>query len=810
MDKELKRRKMPILARVEKQEEAAAYYPAERINKIREILGIKPDCSNLLANLPFAPGDVTAGAENELQTVVVGSASDVDLPLTIRDSNFFKNIRNSAELDETPKKRISALESYVSGEWGNAWENSWVRFPVSALSPYARLIFDEDLLLDKKKPELGVRSDSGKFFFMEGGELKTRIPVSYMLKLAMADVIDRKPIAHAVIRVMAKAAMSHYSNDNTSPETYSFYPSRLKKTTGHAESLSKETMKRFLLTHLLAVYSNIRFDLEKTGQKSVIYFAPHPPVRQKKLNGLITDSFYRELFMSPCLSGWDRGEDKHRYMALCHQVLSRSQMNAITRLKDAGIINSNLVVLPSMSNISLANNGTHVSLGSLKLTGVCKDETSGFGLRDEKLTGDLSIKIFEHFLPLFTGIYSASPYRMGFDDFHPEKALGFLPHQLSDSHLRMIWKSWKQKAGLKIMGNAVTPFGPSWLDGFLKKAFSLKGDVIPDFRLIDYLCALRSTEESPCLDGSIGNDERLKMDLADLGIFDHRMPMYLPVRQRLFGVMGFSGFEGRYYSLFESLKKDMTDAVNLQTLVTALSYKYILKGEVSHASIPDKPIIESERRQIFFGKAIGLPFFFVKKDTSNFFLMKILGHARKVSQAPKYPGFLKVLQTDYLQALVRLIRHDGADLVEMFGFGGLLDDLKARISDYRGESAAGRLMDGICTDSGFKTPMSVDAETFNIGAESYFRDKLRQKHLDEALDSFEEDLGRLDMWAGFRDMDMHSVLSSITGNKNGVKELFQRLKKNVFDESPEIGAVTKMIHLLLLSIHADKANQAAW
>jgi hypothetical protein len=36
----------------------------------------------------------------------------------------------------------------------------------------------------------------------------------------------------------------------------------------------------------------------------------------------------------------------------------------------------------------------------------------------------------EHFLPLFVGSYSAAPCRIGFRDFHPESALGFLPHEL--------------------------------------------------------------------------------------------------------------------------------------------------------------------------------------------------------------------------------------------------------------------------------------------------------------------------------------------------------------------------------------------
>ena len=72
--------------------------------------------------------------------------------------------------------------------------------------------------------------------------------------------------------------------------------------------------------------------------------------------------------MNPCLSGWDKGEAKHSYMHHCHGVLSRSQLNAVAKMRDAGILNSNLVVLPSLSNISLANNGTHLKMGSRLLS----------------------------------------------------------------------------------------------------------------------------------------------------------------------------------------------------------------------------------------------------------------------------------------------------------------------------------------------------------------------------------------------------------------------------------------------------------
>ena len=89
----------------------------------------------------------------------------------------------------------------------------------------------------------------------------------------------------------------------------------------------------------------------------------------------------------------------------------------------------------------------------------------------------------------------------------------------------MIWRRWKKKANLKIFGQPITPFGPQWLDRTLSKIFQLQGDFVPDFRLMDYPVALMSTDQSPALDGRIGNDQRLKKDLADLGVFDPNMAL---------------------------------------------------------------------------------------------------------------------------------------------------------------------------------------------------------------------------------------------------------------------------------------------
>lgn len=40
-------------------------------------------------------------------------------------------------------------------------------------------------------------------------------------------------------------------------------------------------------------------------------------------------------------------------MKLCHQALSRSQINAVAKLREAGIVANNLVVLPNLFKFSM-------------------------------------------------------------------------------------------------------------------------------------------------------------------------------------------------------------------------------------------------------------------------------------------------------------------------------------------------------------------------------------------------------------------------------------------------------------------------
>ena len=781
--------------------------PGQEPARLRLALTLAGVClerpETIATSLPFSVGDVTAGAESELQAVVAGDRRQVDLPLIIEQSNYFANMMKRAASGETSRRAVADLERFLADNSSNVWENSWVRFPLKRLSAYARQVLERDLLADKNNPATGQRADAARFFFHAAdGTVMLRLPISYLIKLALADLVGSQQILPDLIRQTGIRLLGHYLNDNTSPETFSFNVVSLTPRNGMGAAIARETAIRFLMTQLLILYANQAFGITEHGQQAMAYFAPHPPVRQKELNDHIPDSFYRELFMSPCLSGWDKGEDKFRYMQLCHQVLSRSQLNAVAKLKDAGIILNNLVVLPNVSNVSLANNGTHISIGSRRLTAALQDSGSGFKAAHEKLLGDLTIKISEHFLPLFVGSYTAAPFRLAYSDFHPEKALGFLPHELDYTHLRMLWRRWRKKADISIFGQSVTPFGPPALDSFISRAFGLKGDFVPDYRLVDYLVCLLSTDRSPALNGQPGNTDLLRRDLADMGVFDEQMSVYLLYKQREYAKMGFSGFEGRHYSLFQTFQGDMGRAADLQTLITALAYKYMAEG-VDHRSIPDDPSLESERRQIFFATAIGLPTFFVRKDTANSFLHRIITRTQGVRPSKRYPGYLRVQIHEYRLALLRVLREDAPDLIEQMGLHDTIADLAQRIREPEQYAASGRLTGGILAHLGSSSALKTEARDFNTGAEEYYRITLRRQQTAEAFDLLQSECCTLDQQAAELDEPLRKALLLVLQGQNA-DQFLAAVRQDILQEQADIPTLQRLMNLLLVKLHHDQ------
>jgi hypothetical protein len=712
---------------------------AIRSEALLESIGLQGLAHPSVNELPFAAGDATAGSEDELQAVVAGRPSDCDLPLTIRESRFFQNIARRHASGEAPRRTLQELDAFLNDRRG-VWENSWIRFPQLRLSAHALQVFRVDLKV-LRNGSIRERSDSGRFRFTQNGEPWLRIPISYAMKLALADLAGTQQHMPEPMRAETSRLMRHFLSDNTSPETTSFHIVKADSNCSLGERAAREAARRFLFTSLLISWANRRFGLLESGQRALVYHAPVPSVHQEELSSCISDSFYRELFMSPCLSGWSDGEAKYEYMHLCHQVLSRSQLNAVAKLREAGIITNELIVLPSLSNVSLANNGVHVSMGSRVLDRRLRC-SSGFLPEDEKRIGDLAIKIYEHFLPLFVGTYTAAPYRIGFNQFHPERLLSFLPHELDFTHLRLLWREWKEKANLSALGHPLTPYGPPWLDRMIAKLFRLRGDCVPDARLLTYPVAWLNTEHTSALDGRQGNIRRLSSELDELGIVDQRMSFYMPLRLREHGHDGYSGFEARYYSLFPSYDRDMAPALRLQQFLLALAYKLALQDEVTHEHIPDDPTSESERRQPFFFSAAGLPAFYVHRDSRNQLLHTILLNCKKTRPSRRHPGYVRVSIRDYRRAALAFVQQTGAELAESMSMQSTLADLASRCDDRRLE-AGNRLMDSVIGGSA-ESAMSVEAREFNRMAEDFYRDGLRREHLREAFSHLREDLATLE------------------------------------------------------------------
>lgn len=710
-----------------------------RTEDLLESLGAQNRARIPLDELPFTAHDATAGSEDELQAVVIGSSGSCDLPLSIRESRFLQNIARRSASGEAPHRTLAEVEAFLDDSRG-VWENSWIRFPEARLSANALHVFQTDLQV-QRDGSVAERSDAWRFRFIKNGEGWIRIPVSYLLKLSLADVIGSQAHMPEPMRQEASRLMRHFLNDNTSPETTSFHVVGGGSTRPLGEQVAREAARRFLFTSLLILWANQRFGLLENGQRALVYHAPVPSVHQEELSGCLSDSYYRELFMSPCLSGWSDGEAKYQYMHLCHQVLSRSQLNAVIKLREAGIIANDLIVLPSLSNVSLANNGVHISMGSRLLDRRLRS-LDGFQPHDEKRLGDLAIKIYEHFLALFVGTYTAAPYRVGFTQFHPERLLSFLPHELDFTHLRLLWREWKEKAQLRLCGHPLTPYGPRAFDHVVAKLFKLRGDCVPDARLLTYPVAWLATERSSALDGTAGNIQRLSLELDELGIVDQRMSFYMPLRLREQHRDGYCGFEARYYSLFPSSDRDMAPAAGLQQFLLALAYRMALQQEVTHEDIPDDPTSESERRQPFFFAAAGVPAFYVRHDSRNRFLLTILRNCRKTRGSRRHPGYIRVSIRDYRRALLLYVRQNASDLVETMNMFSVLDDLSFRCDDEK-QGAAHRLLSSITGGSG-EDPMRIEAGDFNQRAEAFYREGLRREHLREAWNHLRQDLAELE------------------------------------------------------------------
>ena len=249
--------------------------------------------------------------------VVAGKSPFCDLPISVRESKFYRNLTKRISSGEAPRQTYLEVEEFLNDS-AEVWENSLDPFSrVPAEYSRAGEAFRADLGLNTRTPFKPTRSDFQRYTFNHEGQPWVRVPISYGLKLALAELIGSQPHVPQRIRAEADRLLGHFSNDNTSPETTSFHVVSATPQRSIGEQVARESARRFLFTTLLMSWANRRFGLAENGQRGMVYHGPHPPVQQTELSSCLSDSFYRELFMSPCLSGWDDGVAKAEYICTC-------------------------------------------------------------------------------------------------------------------------------------------------------------------------------------------------------------------------------------------------------------------------------------------------------------------------------------------------------------------------------------------------------------------------------------------------------------------------------------------------------------
>ena len=113
-----------------------------------------------------------------------------------------------------------------------------------------------------------------------------------------------------------------------------------------------------------------------------------------------------------------------------------------------------------------------------------------------------------------------------------------------------------------------------------------------------------------------------------------------------------------------------------------------------------------------------------------------------------------------------------------------------------------RLTTGICAEAGARTPLAVTGTEFNLAAERYYRDTLRRRHLEEALDLLAEELQRLDSGRIQLDEGSREALQQLLRGK-GVIEFFGPLRPQLLTDQVPEEELRTLIHLILVLVHLN-------
>jgi hypothetical protein len=172
----------------------------------------------------------------------------------------------------------------------------------------------------------------------------------------------------------------------------------------------------------------------------------------------------------------------------------------------------------------------------------------------------------------------------------------------------------------------------------------------------------------------------------------------------------------------------------------------------------------------------------------------VLRQTGSIRPSGRYPGFLRIKNSEYRKALLNLITTHASDIVEMMGMEETIRDLKWRLTDVEGACAHDRLTKAILGETGAKDVFKLSAAEFNGAAEKYYRNTLRQEHSAEGLSIIVEIYEKERLDEGERE-----IVSRFTGGRPA-SEFLQSLKEDLLAERLDAGKLRQVIGLSIAAI----------
>jgi hypothetical protein len=182
--------------------------------------------------------------------------------------------------------------------------------------------------------------------------------------------------------------------------------------------------------------------------------------------------------------------------------------------------------------------------------------------------------------------------------------------------------------------------------------------------------------------------------------------------------------------------------------------------------------------------------------------MRIVKRTEGLRRSRRYPGYLRVLLSEYRKELLQVILEDGRDLIEALEMRSTFEDLRDRLKEPEERTTSAKLTRQILEKAGARLPLSLSGREFNQAAESFYREELRVKHLQEGLEVLEQDLRATDSG-----QMLLAGLSSRLKNKKA-DEFIRGAKRALLAGTASIETVTTTLILLLVAELSDQERQA--